>query len=157
MCLSPTSSGPVLCTAFMALATGCAREAPSANDAYVVQITRSVHAPDLVHCGDKPTQFLFLFNVTMVNTTAAPVSLQRVKVSGQYLSAGLVGQAALSYDAAPFTPLSLRAHDGEGLTTVSLGGTCPPLSQYGEIYVTLNLMTETGSYATTPVRLSFVY
>jgi hypothetical protein len=94
----------------------------------------------------------------MVNTTPNPVTLERVRASGVYLSGAppVVGTITLVRESVPFTPLFLRANDGQALTTVSLAGVCPTSGGYGEIQVTLLMETDAGVFATPPLNIAFV-
>jgi hypothetical protein len=144
---------------FAALLLGCAdASVPPVASGHAVQITKAYPAPTTILCGGGANGFLVLVNVHMANTTSSPVTLQGVSSAAQYVRPeALSGTFLLVSPSLPFTPLYLRANDGSNYTTVSVKGTCPGPSGYGDFYLSLFLTTDSGQYATPSMLLSFKF
>ncbi len=141
---------------FAAALLGCADSTPPSSAGHTVQVVKAYPAPTTIVCGGGATTFLILVNVYMVNTTPSPVTLVNVSTAALYVRPeSLSGRYLLVSQSVPFTPLFLRANDGSNYTTVSVAGTCPAVSAYGDFYLSLFMTTDTGQYATPAMPMSF--
>lgn len=147
----------LLITALVCVAAQC-REHPSGAAQRTVHISAIAHGPYYTACGGRTDiTYDLQFNVTVVNTTADTVRVQRVSSQGVYLAAGTRpgGAPGLGFDALPFSPLTLVPTYGEGTTVAHIRGNCPPASQYGEIQVTILVHTSAGVFASPAVKVAF--
>ena len=139
-----------------ALLLGCGSDAVDDPRGHLVQITKVQFAPPNISCGARSFDYVFLIDVSMVNTTSDSVTLTGVSSAGTY-QGSTTGKRGLDRVSLPFTPLFLRARDGANTTRVQIAGTCPPPADYGTIGVTLFMTTTRGQFATAPFNLSFVF
>jgi hypothetical protein len=129
------------------------REYLPTGTGHVVQVVSVAAAPNPVKCGSAPRFIPVLFNVVMVNTTSSAVTLSKVGSAGIKVDGATLGPIALQFDSLPFTPILLRANDGQATTQVSMQTPCAVL---GRIQLWLYMFTTAGQYATTPMYLTVV-
>lgn len=139
-----------LCAALagMALAVcGCKDErlfAPngSANVLQVVSVTPAPSSPSCLQGAPE-----VLIKVRLVNTTSTDVTVSQVASTGVLLDGTTNNRIALQFDQLPFTPVLVRARDGDVATQVTLK---PPCTVLGRIQTQLFLTTEPSGIIATP-------